>query len=63
MGSSKMAWSKSTRIRVMIAIDTTFFLLELIVGFLAHSLALTADAFHMVRLFSLAKAPAPAEPP
>lgn len=33
----------------MIAIDTAFFLLELICGFLAHSLALTADAFHMVR--------------
>lgn len=43
-----MAWSKSTRIKVMIAIDTAFFLLELICGFLAHSLALTADAFHMV---------------
>ncbi|KHN96859.1 zinc homeostasis factor 1 [Metarhizium album ARSEF 1941] len=45
---SKMAWSKSTRIKVMIAIDTAFFLLELICGFLAHSLALTADAFHML---------------
>ncbi|OAA37698.1 zinc homeostasis factor 1 [Metarhizium rileyi] len=44
----KMAWSKSTRIKVMIAIDTAFFLLELICGFLAHSLALTADAFHML---------------
>ena len=32
----------------MIAIDTAFFLLELVTGFLAHSLALTADAFHMV---------------
>jgi zinc transporter 1 len=47
---SKMAWSKSTRIKVMITIDTLFFLVELISGFLAHSLALTADAFHMVRL-------------
>lgn len=43
-----MAWSKSTRIQVMIAIDTAFFLLELISGFLVHSLALTADAFHML---------------
>lgn len=48
MGFPKMAWSKSTRIKVMITIDTAFFLLELICGFLAHSLALTADAFHMV---------------
>lgn len=46
--SSKWAWSKSTRIKVMLVIDTAFFLLELIAGFLAHSLALTADAFHML---------------
>ncbi|RFN52253.1 cdf family cation efflux system protein [Fusarium flagelliforme] len=44
----KMAWSKSTRIKVMIAIDTVFFLVEIISGFLAHSLALMADAFHML---------------
>lgn len=49
MGSSKVLMSKSTRIKIMIAIDSGFFLLELISGFLAHSLALTADAFHMVR--------------
>jgi zinc transporter 1 len=47
-----MAWSKSTRIKVMIGIDTAFFLLELTTGFLVHSLALTADAFHMVRPFA-----------
>ncbi|KAL6877060.1 cation efflux protein [Trichoderma novae-zelandiae] len=53
--SSRLAWSKSTRIKVMIAIDTAFFLLELICGFLAHSLALTADAFHMLNdIISLA---------
>ncbi|KAI3572276.1 cation efflux protein [Fusarium oxysporum f. sp. albedinis] len=44
----KMAWSKSTRIKVMIAIDTAFFLVEIVSGFLAHSLALMADAFHML---------------
>lgn len=32
----------------MIAIDTLFFLVEIVSGFLAHSLALMADAFHMV---------------
>ncbi|CAI6080789.1 hypothetical protein V2G26_011824 [Clonostachys chloroleuca] len=48
-------WSKSTRIKVMIVIDTAFFLLELVTGFLAHSLALTADAFHMLNdIISLA---------
>ncbi|KAJ4295935.1 Zinc resistance conferring protein [Collariella sp. IMI 366227] len=42
-----MGWSKSTRIKVMLAIDLMFFLLELGVGFAVHSLALMADAFHM----------------
>ncbi|EGX89915.1 zinc homeostasis factor 1 [Cordyceps militaris CM01] len=46
--ASKSAISKSTRIKIMIGIDTAFFLLELISGFVAHSLALTADAFHML---------------
>lgn len=32
----------------MIAIDTAFFFLEIVTGFLAHSLALLADAFHML---------------
>ena len=33
----------------MLVIDVMFFLLELGVGFAVHSLALMADAFHMVR--------------
>jgi len=32
----------------MLVIDIMFFLLELSVGFAVHSLALMADAFHMV---------------
>ncbi|TQN67083.1 Zinc/cadmium resistance protein [Colletotrichum shisoi] len=43
-----MAWSKSTRISIMLAIDVVFFLVELIVGLIVKSLALTADAFHML---------------
>jgi zinc transporter 1 len=43
-----MAWSKTTRISIMLAIDIVFFLVELISGFMVHSLALTADAFHML---------------
>lgn len=43
-----MAWSKSTRISIMLGIDIVFFFLELISGFLVHSLALMADAFHML---------------
>lgn len=44
-----MAWSKTTRIQVMLAIDVMFFLLELSVGLAVGSLALLADSFHMVR--------------
>ncbi|KAI2616077.1 cation efflux protein [Hypoxylon sp. NC1633] len=43
-----MAWSKTTRISIMLAIDVAFFLVELISGFMVHSLALMADAFHML---------------
>jgi hypothetical protein len=45
-----MAWSKSTRIKVMLVLDTVFFFLELGVGIAVQSLALMADAFHMVSL-------------
>ncbi|KAI1127092.1 cation efflux protein [Nemania abortiva] len=43
-----MAWSKTTRISIMLAIDVAFFLVELVSGFMVHSLALMADAFHML---------------
>ncbi|KAK7983724.1 hypothetical protein PG989_011126 [Apiospora arundinis] len=43
-----MAWSKSTRIQIMLAIDVVFFVLELVSGIIVHSLALQADAFHML---------------
>ncbi|KAK7962193.1 cation diffusion facilitator family transporter [Apiospora aurea] len=43
-----MAWSKSMRIGIMLAIDIVFFLIELISGFFVGSLALQADAFHML---------------
>ena len=43
-----MALSKSTRIMILLGIDSAFFLLELIVGYAVHSLALVADSFHMV---------------
>lgn len=43
-----MAPSKSTRIMILLAIDTCFFFLELVVGYAVHSLALVADSFHMV---------------
>lgn len=43
-----MALSKGTRIKIMLGICTTFFLVELISGYLVHSLALMADAFHML---------------
>ncbi|KAJ9223922.1 hypothetical protein DTO027B5_501 [Paecilomyces variotii] len=43
-----MALSKSHRIIILLVIDTAFFLLELIVGYAVHSLALVADSFHML---------------
>lgn len=43
-----MALSKSTRIILLLIIDTAFFLIELITGYAVNSLALIADAFHML---------------
>ncbi|WEW60010.1 Zinc resistance conferring protein [Emydomyces testavorans] len=43
-----MGLSKSHRIILLLAIDTVFFLIELTVGYAVHSLALVADAFHML---------------
>lgn len=43
-----MALSKSTRIIILLAIDSAFFILELTVGYGVHSLALVADSFHML---------------
>ena len=43
-----MGLSKSTRICILLGIDTVFFLLELIIGYAVHSLALVADSFHML---------------
>lgn len=50
-GTAKMGLSKSTRIMILLGIDSAFFLLELIVGYAVHSLALVADSFHMVWQF------------
>lgn len=43
-----MALSKSSRIAILLAIDGAFFLVELIIGYAVHSLALVADSFHML---------------
>ncbi|KAF2754099.1 cation efflux protein [Pseudovirgaria hyperparasitica] len=43
-----MGLSKSTRMQILLAIDVAFFLLEIIVGYAVHSLALVADSFHML---------------
>jgi len=43
-----MGLSKSTRIMILLGIDTAFFFVELIAGYAVHSLALVADSFHMV---------------
>ncbi|KAB8255353.1 cation efflux protein [Aspergillus pseudonomiae] len=43
-----MGLSKTNRIIILLVIDSAFFLLELIVGYAVHSLALVADSFHML---------------
>ncbi|KAF2221928.1 cation efflux protein [Elsinoe ampelina] len=43
-----MGLSKSTRISILLAIDSVFFLIELVTGYAVHSLALVADSFHML---------------
>lgn len=43
-----MGLSKTTRICILLGIDSAFFLLELVVGYAVHSLALVADSFHML---------------
>ncbi|KAF2707611.1 zinc/cadmium resistance protein-like protein [Pleomassaria siparia CBS 279.74] len=43
-----MGLSKSNRILILLAIDSVFFLLEIVVGYAVHSLALVADSFHML---------------
>ncbi|EKD18440.1 uncharacterized protein L3040_007535 [Drepanopeziza brunnea f. sp. 'multigermtubi'] len=43
-----MGWSKSTRIKIMLGIDMLFLVLELGTGIWVGSLALMADAFHML---------------
>ncbi|KAF2146899.1 uncharacterized protein K452DRAFT_323950 [Aplosporella prunicola CBS 121167] len=43
-----MGLSKSHRIMILLGIDSAFFLLELVVGYAVHSLALVADSFHML---------------
>ncbi|RAK79073.1 cation diffusion facilitator family transporter [Aspergillus fijiensis CBS 313.89] len=43
-----MGLSKTNRILILLAIDSAFFLLELIAGYSVHSLALVADSFHML---------------
>jgi zinc transporter 1 len=43
-----MGFTKSQRIGILLGIDSVFFLVELIVGYAVHSLALVADSFHML---------------
>ena len=43
-----MPGSRVVRISVMLAMTSTFFLVEIVVGYMTSSLALLADAFHML---------------
>lgn len=49
-----MMHGKQIRIISLLALDTVFFLLEITIGYMSHSLALIADSFHMLNdIFSL----------
>lgn len=42
-------WSgKSCRIAIMMALTLSFFIVEIVIGHVANSLALVADSFHML---------------
>ncbi|KAJ7906060.1 hypothetical protein B0H13DRAFT_2333929 [Mycena leptocephala] len=41
--------SRSSRIKVLLAIDVVFFFVEIISGYAVGSLALVADSFHMLK--------------
>ena len=43
-----MMKGKEIRIISLLCLDTVFFFLELIIGYISHSLALIADSFHML---------------
>ncbi|GAU95565.1 hypothetical protein RvY_07164 [Ramazzottius varieornatus] len=43
-----MRFGKTGRLLAMLGVTTSFFLVELIVGYLTHSMALVADSFHML---------------
>lgn len=49
-----MLGGKQIRIASLLMLDTIFFLLEITIGYISHSLALIADSFHMLNdIFSL----------
>jgi len=43
-----MGWSREASLYTLLAIDTVFFFVEIIVGYAVGSLALVADSFHML---------------
>ncbi|KIW83535.1 hypothetical protein Z517_02780 [Fonsecaea pedrosoi CBS 271.37] len=43
-----MGFTKTQRICILLGIDSTFFVIELVAGYAVHSLALVADSFHML---------------
>ncbi|KAK9474502.1 cation efflux protein [Dipodascopsis tothii] len=49
-----MGFGKQERLISLLVLDTVFFLIEVVVGYAVHSLALVADSFHMLNdVFSL----------
>ena len=44
--------SKNVRLTVMLSLIFIFFIAEIVVGYLTHSLSLIADSFHMLSDFA-----------
>jgi cation diffusion facilitator family transporter len=43
-----MKFGKTGRLLAMLSVTASFFLVELVVGYVTHSMALVADSFHML---------------
>lgn len=47
-GRKRRSMSSSSRLVVMLTMTFAFFLVELVFGYVSHSMALIADSFHML---------------
>lgn len=46
--NGKLSCSKTVRLSLMIALTSSFFIVEIVVGHITNSITLIADSFHML---------------